>query len=579
MDSSTDEDFSQFMQARWPQLVRLGYGLTGDLQTAEDLAQTAFAKAYASWWRVRRADDPDAYVRRIVVNANRNRFRKTRVSELLTDSLPESSAADEVGRRDDRAILIRELMRLSHGQRAAVVLRYWLDLSEAETAAVLGCSVGQRQEPGRSRPGQAQDQCRAAGRRTAVSIQDEGQLQVRLGSLLDEIEPAPGAGRPRWSARAGHPAAPAGGRGGRRRRESPPPPCSARRCCAASCPRRRLAPAQHYNVTVSPPAQGARPGVIATGSINGWHWQATLSGTGDKVGVTFGTDFPADGVGVRAGVVWRVRRRLTREGGGASRTAYVGPVAARPGYLTVTLANGQMLTLYPQSWAGHRYVAMVLPGKLRVVRGVAYGADGILGYAIPFNYGGSATFQTWLRPGQTGPTEATARIGSGGRRPEPLDLRRRTSGRGACAPRCTSRARTGRAGSAWTSTAGRGSDWCPGSSAAVRAGWKIGLNRDDVAYLLVTRSDGSVVRVTVAHVPGYPVRTDGGHPARHPSFTSWVAVRRQRQAARQRQGRPGRIPLRLMSSGTAYAVPPASGFVERTVRAGRSCGLPALCLA
>ena len=81
-------------------------------------------------------------MRRIVVNANRNRFRKTRVSELLTDSLPESSAADEVSRRDDRAILIRELMRLSHGQRAAVVLRYWLDLSEAETAAVLGCSVG-----------------------------------------------------------------------------------------------------------------------------------------------------------------------------------------------------------------------------------------------------------------------------------------------------------------------------------------------------------------------------------------------------------------------------------------------------
>jgi RNA polymerase sigma-70 factor (sigma-E family) len=142
VDSSTDEDFSQFMQARWPQLVRLGYGLTGDLQTAEDLAQTAFAKAYASWWRVRRADDPDAYVRRIVVNANRNRFRKSRVSELLTDSLPELPAADEVGRRDDRAILIRELMRLSHGQRAAVVLRYWLDLSEAETAAVLGCSVG-----------------------------------------------------------------------------------------------------------------------------------------------------------------------------------------------------------------------------------------------------------------------------------------------------------------------------------------------------------------------------------------------------------------------------------------------------
>jgi RNA polymerase sigma-70 factor (sigma-E family) len=143
VDATADDEFSQFMHSRWAQLVRLGYGLTGDLHTAEDLAQTAFARAYASWGRVRRADDPDAYVRRIVVNANHNRFRKVRVSELLTDSLPELSApADGVSQRDDRALLVQELMRLSHGQRAAVVLRYWLDLSESETASILGCSVG-----------------------------------------------------------------------------------------------------------------------------------------------------------------------------------------------------------------------------------------------------------------------------------------------------------------------------------------------------------------------------------------------------------------------------------------------------
>lgn len=81
-------------------------------------------------------------------------------------------------------------MRLSHGQRAAVVLRYWLDLSEAETAAVLGCSVGNVKSQA-ARPGQAQDQCGAPGRRTAVSIQDEGQLKVRLASALDGIEPGP----------------------------------------------------------------------------------------------------------------------------------------------------------------------------------------------------------------------------------------------------------------------------------------------------------------------------------------------------------------------------------------------------
>lgn len=143
MDATADDEFSQFMHSRWTQLVRLGYGLTGDLHTAEDLAQTAFARAYASWGRVRKADDPDAYVRRIVVNANHNRFRKVRVSELLTDSLPELLAsADGVSQRDDRALLVQELMRLSHGQRAAVVLRYWLDLSESETASILGCSIG-----------------------------------------------------------------------------------------------------------------------------------------------------------------------------------------------------------------------------------------------------------------------------------------------------------------------------------------------------------------------------------------------------------------------------------------------------
>jgi RNA polymerase sigma-70 factor (sigma-E family) len=143
VDARADEEFSEFMHGRWAQLVRLGYGLTGDQQLAEDLAQTAFARAYASWSRVRKADDPDAYVRRIVVNANKNRFRKLRVSELLTDSLPELAApADGAGQRDDRAVLVQALQRLSYGQRAAVVLRYWLDMSETETAAVLGCSVG-----------------------------------------------------------------------------------------------------------------------------------------------------------------------------------------------------------------------------------------------------------------------------------------------------------------------------------------------------------------------------------------------------------------------------------------------------
>ena len=143
MDAAADAEFSDFMHGRWSQLVRLGYGLTGDRQLAEDLAQTAFAKAYASWGRVRRADNPDAYLRRIVVNANSTRFRKVRVDEVLTAVVPElMAAAENADRRGDRDALMTALMQLPYGQRAAVVLRYWLDLSETETAAILGCSVG-----------------------------------------------------------------------------------------------------------------------------------------------------------------------------------------------------------------------------------------------------------------------------------------------------------------------------------------------------------------------------------------------------------------------------------------------------
>jgi RNA polymerase sigma-70 factor (sigma-E family) len=142
MDAQTEAEFTEFMNGRWPALVRLGYGLTGDQGLAEDLAQTALAKAYASWPRVRRAGNPDAYVRRIMVNANHSRFRKHRVTEHLTGTLPEPGPGSDGPGRDDRPALVSALMRLPAGQRAVVVLRYWMDMTETEVAATLGCSVG-----------------------------------------------------------------------------------------------------------------------------------------------------------------------------------------------------------------------------------------------------------------------------------------------------------------------------------------------------------------------------------------------------------------------------------------------------
>jgi RNA polymerase sigma-70 factor (sigma-E family) len=144
VDGAAAAEFSEFAHSRWPALVRLGYAVTGDRDLAEDLAQTALANAYASWSRVRKADDPDAYVRRIVLNAHRGSFRKRRVSERLTESPPDILAPvpDPAGQHGDRATVIAALGTLPRRQREVLVLRYWLDLTEAQVAATLGCSVG-----------------------------------------------------------------------------------------------------------------------------------------------------------------------------------------------------------------------------------------------------------------------------------------------------------------------------------------------------------------------------------------------------------------------------------------------------
>jgi RNA polymerase sigma-70 factor (sigma-E family) len=137
-----DDDFGQFMAARWPGLVRLAYGLTGDRWLAEDVAQAALASAYAAWWRVRRADDPDAYVRRILVNTSNRRFRRRRVAEHAREpaELPDLAVADPADLIGQRSALLSALRELPRRQRAIVVLRYWEDLSDAQVAAALGCA-------------------------------------------------------------------------------------------------------------------------------------------------------------------------------------------------------------------------------------------------------------------------------------------------------------------------------------------------------------------------------------------------------------------------------------------------------
>jgi RNA polymerase sigma-70 factor (sigma-E family) len=137
------QQFEEFMTSRWPGLVRLAFGLTGDRWLAEDLAQTALVSAFASWWRVRRADDPDAYVRRILINASKSRWRRSRVTEQPAEPPAEvpDPAADPAVTIGERSALLKALGALPPRQRAVVVLRYWEDLSDAQAAVLLGCSA------------------------------------------------------------------------------------------------------------------------------------------------------------------------------------------------------------------------------------------------------------------------------------------------------------------------------------------------------------------------------------------------------------------------------------------------------
>jgi RNA polymerase sigma-70 factor (sigma-E family) len=136
-----DDGFREFVHSRSPGLLRTAYLLTGDRASAEDLVQTALVKAYRHWGRITAAGSPEAYVRRIMVNERRTWWRRNRGRELV-GGVPERPARDELSAVDDRDAMWRAVLALPPRTRAVLVLRYWEDLSEAETAVALGCSVG-----------------------------------------------------------------------------------------------------------------------------------------------------------------------------------------------------------------------------------------------------------------------------------------------------------------------------------------------------------------------------------------------------------------------------------------------------
>jgi len=134
------EGFDAFVVARGPALLRTAYLLTGDRQLAEDLLQTSLASTARHWPRVR-SGSPEAYVRQAMVRENVSWWRRRKVTEVVTDQVPEQVAAVR-GDLDQRLALDAALRQLTPKQRAVLVLRFYDDLSEQQTAHALGCSVG-----------------------------------------------------------------------------------------------------------------------------------------------------------------------------------------------------------------------------------------------------------------------------------------------------------------------------------------------------------------------------------------------------------------------------------------------------
>ena len=141
MRQHKDAEFTDFVAEHGGQLLRTACLVTGDAHLGEDLLQTALAKAYGSWARVRQADHPVAYVRRLMINAHLSWLRRLTNTERTVETFPDVGSGDPQGAHADSDELRLALLQLSVRVRTAVVLRYFEDLSEAETARLMGCSV------------------------------------------------------------------------------------------------------------------------------------------------------------------------------------------------------------------------------------------------------------------------------------------------------------------------------------------------------------------------------------------------------------------------------------------------------
>ena len=137
------DDFDEFVRASSPGLLRSAYLLTGDAHLAEDLVQTAFVKASLVWRRLDHQGNANAYVRKVMYHQHISWWRRRRVAEVSSSiNTAEPAMADEFASVDLRLSMRAALVALPPRQRAVIICRYFEDLSEVDTAELLGMAVG-----------------------------------------------------------------------------------------------------------------------------------------------------------------------------------------------------------------------------------------------------------------------------------------------------------------------------------------------------------------------------------------------------------------------------------------------------
>jgi RNA polymerase sigma-70 factor (sigma-E family) len=136
-------DFAQFVVAREQALRRTAWLLTGDWGLAEDLVQTALARTWARWERINRRDDPEVYVRRVMVTTWTTWCRRRWRGEKASPAVPDVPAGEDMASEVAMRMALRDALKgLNRRQRAVLVLRIYDDLPEAQVAQMLNCSVG-----------------------------------------------------------------------------------------------------------------------------------------------------------------------------------------------------------------------------------------------------------------------------------------------------------------------------------------------------------------------------------------------------------------------------------------------------